>query len=125
MKKIAITLVAILSVAVMALAFAGCGVSGTYKFESATIGNKTYEVGDEMLNTKLEKDSFILVLNGDGTCSFKSGESEEEVKGKWEEKEDGKITFTSETVGIPFSSATRDGSRLTFDLEGVKITLKK
>lgn len=126
MKKFAISLVALLSVVVMALAFTACGASGKYKFESVTVGigslSKTYEVGDEYLGVELTKDWFTLELNSDGTCSIKTNDSDSAKTGTWTE-EDGKIKFDVE--GLTIGKATKDGSRITFDYGAMKITLKK
>lgn len=126
MKKFAITLVAILSVVVMALSFTACGASGKYKFESLTVGvgslSKTYEVGDEYLGVELSKDWFTLELNSDGTCSIKTNDNDSAKAGTWTE-EDGIVTFN--VSGISISKATKDGSRITFDYGIMKITLKK
>lgn len=126
MKKFAISIVALLSVVVMALCFTACGTSGTYKFESMTVGvgalSKTYEVGDEYLGTELTKDWFVLELNSDGTCSIKTNDNDSAKAGNWTE-EDGVITF--DVQGIAIGKATKDGSRITFDYGLMKITLKK
>lgn len=126
MKKFAISLVAILSVFVMALSFAACGASGKYKFESMTVGvgalSKTYEVGDEYLGTELSKDWFTLELKSDGTCSIKTNDSESAKAGTWTE-EDGVVTFN--VSGVSIGKATKDGNRITFDYGVMKITLKK
>lgn len=125
MKKLAVSLVSVLAVVVLCFSLAGCGVSGTYKFESLTVGigniSTTYEVGKEYNGKKLEAGSIRLVLNKDGTCTFKSLDSDTEINGTWEEKDDGKIDFS----GIGITNATRDGNRITFDLGVMKITLKK
>lgn len=126
MKKIAISIVALLSVVVMALAFTACGASGKYKFESVTAGigalSKTYEVGDEYLGVELTKDWFTLELNNDGTCSIKAFDSDSAKAGTWTE-ENGVITF--DVQGIAIGKATKDGNRITFDYGLLKITLKK
>lgn len=126
MKKFAISLVALLSVVVMAFAFTACGASGKYKFESVTVGvgplSKTYEVGDEYLGTKLSKDWFTLELNSDGTCSIKTNDKDSVQTGTWTE-EDGVITF--DVSGLTIGKATKDGNRITFNYGVMKITLKK
>ena len=114
----------------MAFSFAACSASGTYKFDSMTVKilteETTYKAGDEYNGKKLETDSVKLILNGDGTCSIKLMDSESESTGTWTE-EDGTITF--DVAGLPFSKATRDGSKITFSYSlfgvSVSITLKK
>ena len=125
MKKIAVSLVSVLAVVVLCFSLAGCSASGTYKFESLTVGvgslSTTFEVGKEYNEKKLEAGSIRLVLNKDGSCTFKPLDSDTEISGTWEEKDDGKIDFS----GIGISNAIRDGSRITFDFGVMKITLKK
>ena len=126
MKKITLSLVTLISVLVMAFSFAACGAGGTYKFDSLSVGvgslSKTYSVGEEYLGRKLEAGDYTLVLKGDNTCTIKLGENESEKTGTWKE-EDGKITF--DVSGVTIGKATRDGSKITFDYGGLKITLKK
>lgn len=121
MKKFAVALVSVLAVITLCLSLAGCGASGTYKFESLTVLGTEYKVGEKYSGKELESGSYRLVLKSDGTCTFKSIDSENEVSGTWEEKEDGKIDFS----GIGISNATRDGNKITFDFAAIKITLKK
>ena len=129
MKKFAISLVAILSVVVMALSFAGCGASGKYKFESMTVkilgSETTVKAGEEYNGQELSKDSFVLELNSDGTCSFTAFGSDSVSTGTWEE-EDGVLKIS----GFALKNVTRDGSRITFEysflgLTSATITLKK
>lgn len=123
MKKIAVALVALLSVMVMALAFTACGASGKYKFESVKIGNLTYEAGDSIpLVGSIEKDDFVLELNNDGTCSIKVYNSDSAKTGTWTE-EDGKIKFN--VSGLTIGEATCDGNRITFYFVIGTFTLKK
>ena len=126
MKKFAVSLVALLSVVVMALAFTACGASGKYKFESMTVGvgslSKTYTVGDEYGGKELTADWFTLELNNDGTCSIKTNDKDSAQTGTWTE-EDGVVTF--DVSGLTIGKATKDGNKITFDYGVMKITLKK
>lgn len=133
MKKLAVSLVALLAVVVMCFSLAACGASGTYKLYSYEVGGKEYKVGDT-INTpvtnkeiELEEGSFELVLKGDGTCVFKNPDSKDGVEGKWEEgekDEEGKtkISFTG-VSGL--TNVTRDGNKIVFDFFFAKVTLKK
>ena len=123
MKKIALTLVALLSVVAIALSFAACGAKGTYKFESAKIGPLTYYAGDEIpVIGSINKNDFTLKLNDDGTCSIKVYNNDSVKTGKWTE-EDGKIKFDIE--GLTIGEATRDGDTITFMFGVGYFTLKK
>ena len=127
MKKIAVSLVAILSVLVMALSFAACGGSDKYKFESLTVSVMgvevtTFKVGEEYYNITLSEDWFVLELKKNGTCVIKA-EGDEAETGTWTEK-DGVITFN--VSGVKIGKATKDGNRLTFSYgNNLKVTLKK
>lgn len=126
MKKLAISLLSILAVAVLCFSFAGCGANGTYKFESLTVGvgslSKTYSVGEEYLGQELTVDWFTIKLENNGECSIKVNDSDSAKAGTWKE-EDGKITFSVE--GIDIGAATRDGNKITFNYGVMQITLKK
>ena len=130
MKKIAATLVAILSVLVLALSLASCegeiGKSGKYKFESLTVSvmgvETTLKAGEEYFGQTLTEDWFVLELKKDGTCVIKA-EGDEAETGTWTEK-DGVITFN--VSGVSIGKATKDGNRLTFSYgSNLKVTLKK
>lgn len=124
MKKLAVSLVSLLAVVVMCFSLAACGASGTYKLYSYEVGGTEYKVGDKLPLTDVEltDDSFELVLKGDGTCVFKNPDSKDGVEGKWEEDENGKISFTG-VSGL--TNATRDGNKIVFDFVVAKVTLQK
>ena len=108
--------------------FAGCGVKGTYKFDSMTVKAAgvevaTVKVGEEYEGEKMEADSFTVDLQKDGVAVFGG---EEELTCSWEEK-DGVVTFTSE--GKELYKATVEDGVMTIDAtylgSGMVFVLKK
>lgn len=129
MKKVKVLLVGILTLVLSLFCLVGCGVEGTYKFESLSVGalgfTKTYEVGEEYNGEKLTKDYFTLELKKDGTAVV--GEDGSTFTCDWAE-DDGKITFKQN--GITLYTATVDGNEMTLkfgdtSLAGMTMVLKK
>ena len=128
MKKARVFLVTILTFILCLFCFAGCGVKGTYKFESMTVKTAgvevaTVKVGEEYEGEKLDADYLTIDLQKDGVAVFGG---EEELTCSWEEK-DGVVTFTYE--GEKLYEATIEDGVMTIDATmlgtGAVIVLKK
>lgn len=118
MKKARVFLVTILTFILCLFCFAGCGVEGTYKFESMTVKvgptTTTVNAGDEYMGQVMDADSMTIELKKDGVAVFGG---EEAMECKWEEK-DGTITFYEEEDGtrVDIYTATVDGDTMTITM---------
>lgn len=114
------------------LIFAGCEkkIEGTYKFESITYteNNVTYEVkaGETFMGMiTLSEDVMTIVLNEDGSVSFKSqlGNVSETQVGTWSPTEiENSISISFD--GEPLTCYC-DGTSISFEEDGMKFVLKK
>lgn len=115
MKKMRIFLATILTFMLCLFCFVGCGVEGTYKFESMTIKaglvTTTVQAGEEYMGQVMDADSMTIELKKDGVAVIGG---EEAMECKWEEK-DGAILFYTEVAGVraDLYSATVDGDTMT------------
>ena len=115
MKKARVFFVTILTFILCLFCFAGCGVEGTYKFDSMTLNvagvETTVKAGEEYMGKKLDAEYLTIELKDDGVAVFAG---EEAMDCKWEEK-DGKIVFYEEVDGekAELYSATVDGDTMT------------
>ena len=127
MKKAIIGgIITALATVVMCLCLTACSssFSGTYKFYSMTYEESGVKVelkaGDKYMNMiTLSEDYMVLTVNDDNTFSMAAmGET---AKGEWKE-EDGKyyLIIEGETQEVSVS-----GKSVTFEMEGVKVVLKK
>lgn len=127
MKKAIIGgIITALATVVMCLCLTACSssFSGTYKFYSMTYEESGVKVelkaGDKYMNMiTLSEDYMVLTVNDDNTFSMAAmGET---AKGEWKE-EDGKyyLIIEGETQEVSVS-----GKSITFEMEGVKVVLKK
>lgn len=126
MKKLAVSLVAALSVVIMCFALAACSTKfeGTYKFysmEGKEAGIEiNYKVGDDIMGIgKITEDFMVLTVNTDNTLTIST--MGQEISGTWKE-EGGKysITVSGTTQEVKVS-----GNKITFEQNGSKVTLKK
>ena len=115
MKKVRVFLATILTFMLCLFCFAGCGVEGTYKFESMTVKagpvTTTVNAGEEYMGKVMSADSMTIELKKDGVAVIGG---EEAIECKWEEK-DGAINFYMEEEGtrVDLYSATVDGDTMT------------
>ena len=128
MKKAVAAVVTALLTIMLCVCMTACstGIVGTYKFESMSMvsGGLSVEIkaGQEYNGVKVSEDAYKLAVKGDNTfvLSINMG-TEASVEGTWEEK-DGKYNFTAEGEEM---EVTLDGSKVIFEQDGAKITLKK
>ena len=128
MKKAVAAVVTALLTIMLCVCMTACstGIVGTYKFESMSMvsGGLSVEIkaGQEYMGVTVSEDAYKLEVKGDNTfvLSINMG-TEANVEGTWEEK-DGKYYFTAEGEEI---EVTLDGSKVIFEQDGAKITLKK
>lgn len=80
------------------------------------------KAGQEYMGIKVSEDAYSLVVKDDNTFELKAnmGTSVTE-KGTWEEK-DGKYIFTADGESM---EVKLDGNVLSFEMDGMKLELKK
>ena len=118
------------------LLFTGCGKTGTYKFESLKYddgdNSLTAEVGDKFEGLELKKDTFILIIEKETFILRASHAYEDDgeeytettvVAGTWVKGYEKEIYFIVEDDDTVV--AKKDGNKITFEYEGIELTLKK
>lgn len=131
MKKVIAGITAGVATLLLCVFMAACASSftGTYKFYSMNMEmggmSVNYEVGKEYMGVTISEDAFKLTINEDNTWTMETSMAgnENTTKGTWEEK-DGKYYLTAEGEDDVIE-ATLDGNKISFEQEGMKITLKK
>lgn len=132
MKKIIVTVAAIISVLVLGVMLAGCSsnAAGTYKFQSMKYSEggmeMNYEVGKEIMGVSISEDFMVLELKDDGTFSMTTKMSGTETEtGTW--TQEGK-TVKLKVSGVE-QTATLSGSTLVLEMEeegtSSSVTFKK
>ncbi len=128
MKKVIASIVTVIAVFALCLTLAACstGIAGTYKFESMSMdqGGLKIElkVGESYMGVSLSEDAIVMTVKDDNTFEIKMNMGDETTEtGTWEEK-DGKyyLTADGETIEVAL-----DGNTLKFEMEGMKLVLKK
>lgn len=128
-KKVFLLLL-ITMITCFSMLFAGCGTSveGTYKFKKMSYqeGGVTVELeaGEEFMGMfTLSADFMSITLNKDGSAVMSANwGSEETSTGKWEKGGNNKITLEFDGEDL---TASCDGTTMEFEIDGVKLTLKK
>ena len=134
MKKVISAIVTAFTVLTMCICLAACAksVEGTYKFSSMSMQNGSVSVeikaGESYMGITVDSDAYVLTMKNDNTWTMevKLGSSMTQ-SGTWEEK-DGKYLLSVTSEGAAESDvieATLSGSTLTFEQDGMKLTLKK
>ena len=136
MKKV-IVLVAAMLMAITCSLFVACGggIEGTYKVKSVKINGTVYEIGDEVPELgELKEDTFKIEIKADKTFSFtekvpgQAGDMEYTFNGTWEVKEGEADVYVAhiddDGDSWDFEVTIKDG-QMTFDMNGVEVTLKK
>lgn len=116
-----------LATVVLCLCLTACSTSfsGTYKFYSMSYEENGMKIelkaGDTYMNMiTLSEDYLVMTVNEDNTFTMTSmGQTE---SGTWKE-EDGKYYLTSSDDDT--LEATVSGNTVTFEMEGIKVVLKK
>ena len=128
MKKVIAGIVTALAVVVLCMCLTACstGIVGTYKFSkmSMTQGGISVEIkaGEEYMGVTVSEDAYTLEVKEDNTLELKVNMGQEMTEtGTWEEK-DGKYILTIDGESI---EGTLNGNVLSFEMEGVKLELKK
>ena len=128
MKKVIAGIVSALAVVVLCMCLTACstGIVGTYKFSkmSMTQGGISVEIkaGEEYMGVTVSEDAYTLEVKEDNTLELKVNMGQEMTEtGTWEEK-DGKYILTIDGESI---EGTLNGNVLSFEMEGVKLELKK
>lgn len=127
MKKVKLAIASFLTVVIGLFCLVGCTLftAGTYKFCKMETVAGTWEVGENFLGQKLTEDFATLVLNSDNTFTFKEKEDKDDGDtGTWKE-EDGEILLYLKDMDTAFMTLKKDGNKLTYEILGQKITLKK
>ena len=127
-KKVIAGIVSAIAVVALCLCLTACstGIVGTYKFSKMSMsqGGISIEIkaGQEYMGIKVSEDAYSLVVKDDNTFELKAnmGTSVTE-KGTWEEK-DGKYIFTADGESM---EVKLDGNVLSFEMDGMKLELKK
>ena len=116
MKKLLLSVVAVLATVIMCVSFAACSSTnfvGTYKFKSmqgSSMGMEiNIEVGKEYMGVTITEDYMTLEVKEDGTLTMSAAGGLSTQTGTWEEK-DGKIVMT---YGGVTSEGTLSGGVLT------------
>lgn len=130
MKKTLAVVVVMLLALTLCVSLIACngGLEGTYKFESITIGDKTYKAGEEVevtpgISMKMDADYMTLTLEADKTAKMvtKALGQEVSVNGTWEEK-DGNVVITVNGDAQTFKV---ESGKLVVEQDGQKLVLAK
>ena len=103
-------------------------IEGTYKFQKLSYqqGGMTIELeaGEEFMGMMtLSEDYVVLALNEDGSAVMViNADTTQTFTGTWEKVESGEIALTFEG---DTETATCNGKKIEFEMDGMKLVLKK
>jgi major membrane immunogen (membrane-anchored lipoprotein) len=99
MKKILVLVLFLCAAFTLTACGGGKGIEGEWEFESMTMGDETYKVGDETPVGTLESDYVVFTFEKDGTgkAVMTAGDESEETPLTWAEDGDAwKVTIDEE-----------------------------
>ncbi|MDY6367492.1 MAG: lipocalin family protein [Clostridia bacterium] len=133
MKK-ALVVVAALMIAMTCMLFTACGggIEGTYKIKSVSYNGTTYNIGDSMDGEELKSDTYVVVVNKDGTFTFNETyethpEYSTSMSGTWKLKEGDvyEITLSYDAEHQDTFEATIKDGTMTFSVGSAEYVLVK
>ena len=128
MKKFIAAFVSLVAIVAVCAVMSACsaGFAGTYKFSKMSMeqGGISVEIksGESYMGITLTENAYTLEIKEDNTFVMTVNMGTETTQeGKWEQK-DGKyyLVAEGESIEVPF-----DGKTIIFEMDGVKVELKK
>ena len=128
MKKVVAAFVSVIAIVAICAFMSACatGFTGTYKFSKMSMsqGGMSIEIkaGESYMGVTVNEDAYTLEIKEDNTFVLKANMGDEFTEeGTWEER-DGKYYLSADGEEV---EVTLSGNVLTFEMDGVKLELKK